>query len=444
MIYEITSKADLSSVTLLVRFPEEDLDEKALYTIQADAPPFLIPFRHRIIDGQVECAYQLGNYSKLQYWFGARSPEEYIGFWEQVLQPLMDCGDWFLKVFSFVLDPKYLYTDRSGERVLYLYVPSREDCCTPEELRSMVEELSKRNTVTDSQLENKVLRAIMEGFQPKNFLHMLRDSRLKVAPVPGSAAVSPLPPTPTPAPVERPACEPVPVPAAVPTPQPQQPPKAGGDGDIVIDLSGGEAKGAEKKSGGLFGRKSEKKKEESSLKKSGLFGGKKEKEKKPKGQKEIVLGAAAREPFPAQQMPSAPRMRVQDAPVWTPPQVENEETQLEEAAGGTRLRLVGDPALPREIPVNISQGQAFTIGRFDVSIGHQQSSFEFDKRTRAVSRHHAAIERQADGSYIIVDLVSSAGTFLDGQRLTANIPYQLVNGMRISFGTSGADYIWEE
>ena len=65
MIYEIASKADLSSVTLLVRFPEEDLDEKALYTIQADAPPFLIPFRHRIIDGQVECAYQLGDYSKL-------------------------------------------------------------------------------------------------------------------------------------------------------------------------------------------------------------------------------------------------------------------------------------------------------------------------------------------------------------------------------------------
>ena len=157
MIYEIESKADISGMTLLVRFPEEDLDEKALYTIQADAPPFLIPFRHRIIDGQVECTYLLGEHGKLLYRFRTRSPSEYVEFWEQIIQPLLDCGDWFLKAMSFVMDPQHLYTDRGETRVLYIYIPTKRDCSTLEELRSMVIELSRRNAVTNPQLENKVL-----------------------------------------------------------------------------------------------------------------------------------------------------------------------------------------------------------------------------------------------------------------------------------------------
>ena len=108
------------------------------------------------------------------------------------------------------------------------------------------------------------------------------------------------------------------------------------------------------------------------------------------------------------------------------------------------LRLVGDPALPREIPVGLQPGQAFTIGRFDVSVGHQQSDYEFDKQTKAVSRHHAAIEREQDGCYTLVDLDSKAGTFLNGERLTPNVPVPLTRGSRVSFGTGGADYIWEE
>ena len=38
MIYRIESKSDLTGAMLVIRFPEEDLDVKALYTIQADQP----------------------------------------------------------------------------------------------------------------------------------------------------------------------------------------------------------------------------------------------------------------------------------------------------------------------------------------------------------------------------------------------------------------------
>lgn len=435
MIYEIESKIDLSGATLLVRFPEKDLDSKALYTIQADQPAFLVPFRYRSIDGQAECTYMLGDRSKLQYRFGARPPEKYVEFWENVLQPLLDCGDWFLKPLSFVLDPQFLYTDREGKNVYYLYIPSMRDCASFDELRAMVAELSQRNSVTDTNLENKVLRAIMQNFQPKAFLQMLRAIQPKTTVIQEVASATP---------VQIPA---VPSSAsALEMPDIQSAvlgsnsaPKRPMDDDIVIDLSGSranEAKSTEKK--GLFGHKGEKKKAEKPEKKRGLFGGKKDKKSK-----EIVLGAAAEE-MPQAVQPQFPKQIPDAVPVLSPSSEESEMTQLNEGLGSVCLRLVGDPSLPREIPVNLVSGAAFTIGRFDVSVGCKQSNFEFDKKTKAVSRHHAVIERQSDGSYTVMDLSSAAGTFVDGVRITPNVPHHLERGCRIAFGTGGADYIWEE
>ena len=53
MNYTIQSKSDLAAgAMLVVTFPQEELDLKALATIQADQPQFLVPFRHRCIDGR--------------------------------------------------------------------------------------------------------------------------------------------------------------------------------------------------------------------------------------------------------------------------------------------------------------------------------------------------------------------------------------------------------
>lgn len=54
MIYPIEQKNDLSGAMLVIRFPEEELDRKALSTIQADPPAFLVPFRYRSVDGMAE------------------------------------------------------------------------------------------------------------------------------------------------------------------------------------------------------------------------------------------------------------------------------------------------------------------------------------------------------------------------------------------------------
>jgi len=112
------------------------------------------------------------------------------------------------------------------------------------------------------------------------------------------------------------------------------------------------------------------------------------------------------------------------------------------ASSGTGLRCVGRANLPQLIQVSIKEREIFTIGRVNSALGKRQSDFEFDKKTKAVNHRHAVIERAVDG-YKIIDLSSSAGTYVDGERLSPNTPVILEEGCRISFGNSGVDYVWE-
>lgn len=51
-----------------------------------------------------------------------------------------------------------------------------------------------------------------------------------------------------------------------------------------------------------------------------------------------------------------------------------------------------------------------------------------------VSRRHARLWQQSNG-YVVEDLESANGTFINGQRLTANLPTTVRSGDEISFGT---------
>ena len=105
------------------------------------------------------------------------------------------------------------------------------------------------------------------------------------------------------------------------------------------------------------------------------------------------------------------------------------------------FRLVGLSGLPERIPITL-EGRPFIIGRFDVSIGHRQHDFEFGKATKAVSRRHASVERAARGC-VITDLNSSAGTYVNGTRIKPDEAYPIKPGDRVSFGSAGADYVFE-
>lgn len=432
MTYEIQSKSDFQmGETLTVRLPEKDLDFKALRTIQNDCPEFLLPFRYRLVDGEVELTYQVGGRSKIAYLSGRRTPAEYGDMWFGLLQPLLDCGDWFMRPESFVLLPDYLYCDKVIRAIRFVYIPSVRPCSDQSALQSVVMEMAKMNHVTDVDLENKVVWAIQD-FNIHSFLQLIKESKgAEPAPAPTPAPAPQAKPS---APVrEAPVQQPVypPQPPAQPAYTPpaakqDKPAPMGRDDEIQIQFPPDKkAEKTRKAKGGLFGSKKEEK-----PKAKGVFWGRK------KNRQEIVAGAAA-QPI---QMP-------QSAPVSMPPpaidDIGDDVTVVEPPRfGGARFRYVGAGGHPAYIPVTVSPGAVFTIGRFDESVGVRQSDFEFPNKTTAVSRRHAAVERKDDG-YHIVDLGSSAGTFLNGRKMPPNAPFMLVPGCRVSFGFCGADYIWE-
>ena len=483
MKYDIEAKNDLTSgTTLRIQIPESELDRKALLTAEVDTPPFLVPFHHRVIDGNVEIIYEIRAYGKLQYFRGSRDPGQYVRLWNDLLNPLLDCSDWFLTPFSFVLESDYLFFDKTNEKICYLYIPSVNPCSDEEMLKELARGITTDFPVTDPKLENLVLRSIMQDFQPLAFLQMLKEQ--------GPAAQSKRPAE---RPASRPAAPqmamhpPVAPPQAAEPAKPQKPPRATvpaapkapaatacaaaapaetrsartpDNDDVIINLQNmgygmkntsippqqPAAKGKKKEK-----KEKEKKEKEKKEKEHSLFG-----KKKKDVPVDIRLGAAAPVATPANAASMPPARRPEPA-MHTPESypaadrsgygvqgIDESVTQIEDADSlVTQFRRVGDPALPLRIVVDAPEGGLFTIGRFDTSVNRKQSDFEFDKATKAVSRHHAAVVLK-DDEYTIVDLGSKAGTFVNGQKLDPNIPCKLNGGDRVSFGNGGADYIFEK
>ena len=444
MIYDIQSENDmLSGAVLIAKIPEDDLDKKALYTIQEDKPDFILPFHHRVIDGQIEFVYQVGTQSKLQYLAGDRYPKDYTELWSSVLSPLFDCGDWFLRPLSFVLDIKYLYCDKNRNTVGYVYIPSKKDCSDYYDLKEMAVNFSKQITVTDHDLENKVLRAIMMDFNPKTFMQMLKAHTtanisvecLPIAPPQNTYESEALPAASVQDTVDRAKAD-----ISGQCARPQRESVLGTSGEIIIDFPTSrraEKRAKEKDKAGV------QRKKEKPIKNRDKMGSMPDNRAQPQWEEytcadnkpPVATGAAKM----SEKIPLSP-----EPPVFSQSEGPFDITQnISYDANGVWLRLIGSPHLPPGIAVTIAEGEVFTIGRYDTAAGRQQSSFEFDRTTKAVSRRHAAIERRTDG-YSLIDLASSAGTFLNGQKLPPNTSCLLQPGCRISFGNCGADYIWEQ
>ena len=440
MIYEIKTKSDLiTGATLLIAMPEDDLDKKALYTIQTDKPEFILPFCYRSVDGKVEFVYQIGLHSRLQYFAGSRSSKEYADLWSGILNPLFSCDDWFMKPYSFVLSSEYLYFDKKSKTVRYVYIPSISDCSNQGDLKEMAVEVSKMIAVDDINLENKILRTIVKNFNPQDFLQMLNRCSTVSHVKPNEKAEDAarlklrIPDAEKELPAEA---------DAVASPYKES------AGDIIIDIP-------EKRSGTKRRRESENggdvyiNSETKPPRKTGSFGS-------LLGLKKESLSGEKSETASSYSDPSASSASGQTAgneqgillpaaaPDRSSPEGFSDETQsIFTGASGVRLHCVGRATLPVNIDVRIDENAFFSIGRYDSAVGRQQSSFEFNRNTKAVSRRHAVIERDTEG-YSIIDLASNAGTFVNGNKLPPNTRCKLEQGCRISFGNSGTDYVWEE
>jgi len=426
MNYEIQSRSDfLTGSYLTVKIPENEIDLNALSTIQTDCPDFILPFHHKSTDGYIELVYKVGTHCKLQYFSGDLTPEEYADLWQSILEPLLICNDWFMNPCSFVLKADYLYYDKNKKAVNYVYIPSVSGCSGYDAFYEMAVEVSKLMTVSDAVLENKVLRAIIKDFNPMEFLQMLKEHAAQCA---DSEYIEPITNKPdTDKQIE---------------PEEQLKSKAAQPEALIHEYEEKDISLSLQESGEdiIIDIQTEKKTE------------KHKREKESGGYR--LFSSKSRKKKPVQQAEKEKREQITEA---KPKAVNKSETaQIVDnkieiidvtqitslLSGRPGLRYVGHGQLPQAIQVGITEGEIFTIGRFDAAIGRKQSSFEFDKKTKAVSRRHAVIERSSAG-YKITDLSSSAGTFISDKKLPPNTPFDLEAGCKVSFGNSGADYVWE-
>jgi hypothetical protein len=105
------------------------------------------------------------------------------------------------------------------------------------------------------------------------------------------------------------------------------------------------------------------------------------------------------------------------------------------------LRYVGAGGMPKNISLSLGQ-RPFTIGRHDIILARRQNDFEFPPDTRAVSRRHAAMEL-TDQGFVVTDLGSRVGTFVNGFLIAPGTPFKISPGDRIAFGNGGAEYEFE-
>lgn len=101
----------------------------------------------------------------------------------------------------------------------------------------------------------------------------------------------------------------------------------------------------------------------------------------------------------------------------------------------TRLVVqITDTAFPKimEIPLN----KRITLGRSDVDDSSSIPDVDFincNAIRNGISRRHAAIDIQPDG-YVLYDLGSSNGTFINDMQLTPHESYAIQSGDKLSLG----------
>lgn len=399
-MYDILEKNDMmTGLQLVVKVPEGEVDKKALYTLLAEPPDFLLPFNYRLVDGLCELTYQVGTCNKMVYMSGVRNSADYLGMWQGLLKPLLDCGDWFMKTFSFALGYNHIYCDKDNKTLKYVYIPTLTDCSDYAGFRTMVMEVIRQNRVTDIALENQVLLWALQDSTPQAFFDIVVFGNGSQENKPPALSVS----------YSEEGVQGSQYPSYVASATESsvsRPSDSSDAGTIIISAP-------QKPKVGFFNK----------LKNLG----------KNKTSNDASTEQEKKQASPSQEIPP-----VLDALDESIPSVVDVDILR-----SPRLRYTGVGLHPRIIEITLPEDKGmFIIGRHNADVGIKQGDFEFDKNTKGISHRHVVVESDSDG-YTLMDLNSDAGTFVNDQKLTPNTPIRLENGYLVRFGNLGANYVWE-
>lgn len=109
------------------------------------------------------------------------------------------------------------------------------------------------------------------------------------------------------------------------------------------------------------------------------------------------------------------------------------------ASGNPRIELsvgvdVRKPGAPQGLPE-----RRFTVEDGEFKLGRAAAGEKYEGGVgitgdNAISKKHALVVRQGDGSYVLRDLNSTNGTKMGGKELTANVDYPLAEGATFEIG----------
>lgn len=408
----IEEKTDnIRGLILNIVLDQKELDLNALNTIQSDLPDFIVPFTYRTVNSETEFTYDLNGLIKMKYLEGEKSKDEYLNIWSSLINPIAECADWFMDPFSFLFDVEYIYFDRKLNKIKYIYIPAVNPCSDDNKLKSALYKIEKTQK-TDREISYEILCAIQE-FNIINFKTVINN--LKYADPDNNGKFS------------GPGRNDESLQAFYADSEKPEKNRGGNDADeIKINY---QRKNSKKKKEPLAGKpeKAEKK---------GLFNKFRQKDKNIEKNIEIIGGAVENsllfeKDFASDGFQMDEMDEIDEITDIAKPEILTEKTFL---------KLVGSARFPEMIKLDFSEKKTFTIGRFNKIVGVQQSDFEFGAGMKGISRKHAVIENTGDG-YILIDK-SNSGTFINGTRINFGTPVKIKSADKISFGSVGADYIF--
>ncbi len=446
-----TFQNSLEANNLVVSFPEgAAFDDISLKVLRNGQPDFMLPLSMTSINGVDSLKYRLTNSVALEYIVDESfKKSDFLTMFKSLIDPMTECRDWLLDYHYICVDPKYVYIERTSQKVYYVYIPEASYRTSDSDIIDFLNYVStKVSIIDDPAFQVKVFKFFKGNNITLSELNELIDSELKAGQgimgqsqqmtlnkrdaqsaistgVQGDLSGSPIIPA---APAVAPIAPMASINTAnqaednrklVKTPQ-KQAVSANTDEDI-LSLLGRDKKDSKKE-------KKDKKNDKVKEKNGGFFSKKEKKKDEPLVQ---PVGTAPYSPDNSMVIGMRQPMTYGN---YVMPENDNTETEDDSRCGSKCLRLESSPisgAVP-VISLDFAQDH-ITIGR--TSSDPVQPDVAFDKNFKRIGRRHARIDRRSDG-YYIVDLGSQNKTLVNERPIFPNQPVKLMKGYTVTFTDS--------
>ena len=439
----------------------ENLDEIAIRVIKQDTPDFLMQMKMMNIDGEIELRYEIGSDLRFSYLPMEMTKNDFLLLLQSLLRPFKECNDWFLDYHHFYLDMNYITVSKDYTSIRYIYIPDMKFHQNEETILNFFRNFILNMNLTDAksyilelyrilnasgtslgmlidQIENDVIQKESETIKRTSQVSQMTSEKKSDFEVRKEWKSQE---------VEKAAEFVTEKLESVKESISKKGEEFGADNiqnDLIGNLFGDVDEEEETKGKKKDKKKDKRVKKEKEVKSTskekggkgflgGLFSGGKGKEEKrevkeeqevrPKQQeREVVYFDKVSESYDETYYDNA------DEEYDNTVLGGDDELQSNENKFILELLEDGGYHFPKYIEIDLRKGYAM-VGRYDKN-GKAQADYNFDASLSFISRKHFRIEKKGNG-YVIIDVGSGNGTFVNDNLLAVNMAYSINVGDRI-------------